>query len=385
MRIGIDLSPLSYGNRQRGIGVYAENLVRALARCDTNTAYTLFSLTGPEPYELPFPLPSNFSLVRLPSPPLGRARPLLSHQLFLPFVARARQLDALHLVAVPYNPSSPAVPYWHSVPLVVTLFDLTPLHLRSSILRPRYARFFRFQLRTCRRAARLITASNAIADELAALDLAPRARICVISLAAPAAAPAAPISPAMAELVAGAPYLLHVGGSEPQKNQDAVLRAFGLLCRDPAFHHRLILAGARHLDDAPALAQSPRAALRILRVTPTHRGDMDLLYARAGALLFPSSYEGFGLPVLEALQAGTPVVTSTNAALVELAGDAAIPVDPADTPAFARAVRRLLTDSAFRTNLQQRGVRRAAEFTWERTAARTREVYAQVAAFAAGT
>src|SRR5690348_10664382 len=98
MRVGIDLSPLQYGNRTRGIGTYAENLVAALAASDTTNEYFLFKTRHTDSYEPPFSLPKNFKLISLASPPLGRATPLFSHQLTLPIRSRALQLDAYHAI-----------------------------------------------------------------------------------------------------------------------------------------------------------------------------------------------------------------------------------------------------------------------------------------------
>jgi glycosyltransferase involved in cell wall biosynthesis len=180
-------------------------------------------------------------------------------------------------------------------------------------------------------------------------------------------------------LLEGAPFLLHVGGAEPQKNQAGVLRAFGLLCRNPAFRHNLVLVGAAHLPDDIALEVTPRAALRILRVTGATRADVDALYIHCAAFLFPSLYEGFGLPVLEAMRAGAPVITSNGSALPEVAGDAALLVEPQDAEALANAVRRVLDDERVRVRLSEAGERRAREFTWARAAGLTRAVYRRAA------
>jgi glycosyltransferase involved in cell wall biosynthesis len=180
-------------------------------------------------------------------------------------------------------------------------------------------------------------------------------------------------------VVNGAPFFLHVGGDEPQKNQQTVLRAFGTLCRNPAFKHNLVLVGQHHLSDDAALAQSTRAALRVLRLTEITRADLDALYERCEALLFPSSYEGFGLPVLEAMRAAAPVITSKTSCLPEVAGNAALLIDPQDAAALSNAMRRVIEDERLRVKLSEAGERRAQQFTWERTARLTRGVYERIA------
>lgn len=379
MRVGIDLSPLAYGNRTRGIGTYAENLVAALTARASANEYIVFTSRGLEPYAIPFAAAPNLQIASLPAPALGRATPLVSHQLLLPLRARALHLDVLHLIAAPYNPSTPGVPWWTPTPTVITLFDVMPLRLSESLLkRARHRRFYNWQLNLCRRAAALITASHAAARDLVQYGVAAREKIHVIPLAPPPRA-TGEISNAVQTLTRAVPFLLHVGGNEPQKDQRTVLRAFGLLCRNPAFRHNLILVGKRHDDDMPALDATTRAARRILRLPDVTRADLDALYARCDALLFPSLYEGFGLPVLEALRAGAPVVTTNVAALPEIAGDAALFVEPRNPEAVASAVRRILDDERTRVKLSAAGERRAQEFTWERTAELTRAVYERAA------
>ncbi len=360
--------------------MYAENLAAALAATDTTNEYVLLTTRGTHSYILPFSLPSNFSTVPLNAPALGRVTPIVSHQLVLPLRIRSLHLDVLHTLQVPYNPSLPAVSFWQRVPTVVTVFDLMPLHMGKALLKhERYRRFFDFQLNACRRAAHLITATEYTARELIQFHLAPREKISVVPLAAPALEESDELSNDVRQLIQGAPFFLHVGGNEPQKNQEIVLRAFGLCCRNPAFKHNLVLVGQQHLTDEPALDVTTRAALRIRRLTNITRAEMDALYEHSAALVFPSSYEGFGLPILEAMRAAAPVISSNASCLPEVAGDAALYVEPRDANALANAMRRVLEDERLRIKLSEAGERRAQQFSWTRTAQMTRAVYERVA------
>lgn len=381
MRIGIDLSPLAYGNRTRGIGTYAENLIAALAAQDSTNEYLLLTASRFDHVSaFSLTLPHNFSSASLSPMNLGLATALVSHQLVLPFFARAQRLDVLHTLDIPFNPSHPGLAYWQRVPNVVTLFDVMPLKMSEVLLKNRrYRRFYELQLNLCRRAAQIITASEASARDLAQYGIAPREKISVIPLAAPAIARDARTSQDVRVVLEGAPFLLHVGGDEPQKNQAHVLRAFGILCRNPAFKQRLVLVGQHHLPDELALEASTRAALRILRLSNVTRAEMDTLYANCAGLIFPSLYEGFGLPVLEAMRSGAPVITSNISALSEVAGDAAILIDPKDINALVNAIRRISEDERLRVKLSEAGERRAQEFTWTRTAEMTRAVYERAA------
>jgi glycosyltransferase involved in cell wall biosynthesis len=159
------------------------------------------------------------------------------------------------------------------------------------------------------------------------------------------------------------------GTLEPRKNLEALIRAW--LALDPSVRgdRLLALVGPRGWDDAPILAAARDAGARLLgRVS---EDELRALYAGAAAFAYPSRYEGFGLPVLEAMAAGAPVVTSNVSSLPEVAGDAALLVDPQDTAAIGAALTRILTEPGLAEQLRARGRVQAARFTWERTARET--------------
>jgi glycosyltransferase involved in cell wall biosynthesis len=184
------------------------------------------------------------------------------------------------------------------------------------------------------------------------------------------------------------PYVLFVGGIEPRKNLERLVAAFGQLGTAAS----LVIAGGPVSWMPKAVEQVERAIAalpegvqrRIVRTGYVSERDKVALLSGATILAYPSRYEGFGFPVLEAFAAGVPVVTSTAASLPEVAGDAAILVDPEDTSAIAAGLAELLGDEDLRAVLSAAGVSRAARFTWERTAQRTAEVVHDAAAFATG-
>lgn len=181
------------------------------------------------------------------------------------------------------------------------------------------------------------------------------------------------------------PYLLFVGGIEPRKNLEALVRAFSLLGEDPGA--TLVIAGGavRWFPEAAgrldaAIAELPeRARRRVVRTGYVSESDKRALLAEATAFVYPSLYEGFGLPVLEAMAAGTPVATSGVSSLPEVAGDAALLTDPLDEDAMAGALHRLLTDEMLRERLRRAGLERVAGFTWRRTAGETAGVLRRAA------
>jgi len=175
-------------------------------------------------------------------------------------------------------------------------------------------------------------------------------------------------------------FVLYVGTIEPRKNLVRLVEAFAQLHRGGAIPHSLVFVGNRGWKDQPVFAAVERLRLsntvRFLGYVP--RDDLVALYNLADALAFPSLYEGFGLPVVEAMACGTPVITSHNGSLAEVAGEAAEFTDPTAAASIAEGMRRVLTDADRRAELRTLGLARAARFSWSRAAAQTRELYAKV-------
>ena len=171
------------------------------------------------------------------------------------------------------------------------------------------------------------------------------------------------------------PYLLHVGTIQPRKNLVRLIEAHARLrVRWPELE--LVLAGAPGWLSAPILQAARADGVRVLGAVPD--SDLAGLYSGAEAFVFPSLYEGFGFPVLEAQACGTPVVCSRTSSLPEVAGDGALLVDPYDVHAIADGMRRVVTDEALRRDLIERGRARARAFSWRQAAASTLQVYRQV-------
>jgi glycosyltransferase involved in cell wall biosynthesis len=175
---------------------------------------------------------------------------------------------------------------------------------------------------------------------------------------------------------------LYVGRADPYKNLEGLVRAFAKARAALPFPLRLVIAGPRdeRYPQAPALVRE--LGLEQAVVWTGYLSDDDLLrqYREADLLALPSRCEGFGLPVVEAMACGTPVLCSTAPALKEIAGNAALTVDPDDVDGLARGMRDLVSDPELASRLSRAGLARAAQFTWERTAARTLEIYKNAAA-----
>jgi glycosyltransferase involved in cell wall biosynthesis len=308
----------------------------------------------PEPWRPPIPVR------RLPVPPHVLYETW--HRLRRPPVERATgPVDVIHATGVAVPP--------RTAPLVVTVHDLSylvyPEHFSAQ-----GRRFFRQALELTRRDADLVLCSSEATRrhcEEAGLD--PR-RLRVVPLGADAAA-ASEEDVARVRAAHGleGPYVLWVGTLEPRKNLPRLLDAYARL--DTVAE--LVLVGPRGWNQE----LDPPPGARLLGFVPGD--DLPPLYAGAAAFCFPSLLEGFGMPVVDAMAQGTPVVTSTGTSTEELAGDAGLVVDPLDVDAIAGALDRVLRDPGLARRLGEAGRARAATYTWERTAALTAEAYAEAA------
>jgi glycosyltransferase involved in cell wall biosynthesis len=284
------------------------------------------------------------------------------HRLRRPRVERTTgPVDVIHATGVAVPPCT--------APLVVTVHDLSYLVYPEHFSR-QGRRFFRQALELTRRDADLVLCSSEATRrhcEEAGLD---PGRLRVVPLGADvAAASAEDVARVRAAHRLERPYVLWVGTLEPRKNLPRLLEAYARLDGDA----ELVLVGPRGWNQEI----DPPPGARLLGFVPGE--DLPPLYAGAAAFCFPSLLEGFGMPVVDAMAQGTPVVTSSGTSTEELAGDAGLVVDPLDVDAIAGALDRVLGDPELARNLGEAGRARAATYTWERTAALTAEAYAEVA------
>jgi glycosyltransferase involved in cell wall biosynthesis len=376
MKIAIDVRKW----RDYGIGTYVRNLVRHLARLDHATTYFLLCESRDE--DTLRDLAENFEPIVEPSPGYS-----LREHISIPRQLRQIGADLFH---------SPhyVLPLRSGVPSVVTIHDC--IHLRFPQYLPnRFAiHYARFMLRhAVRRSTVVLTVSEASrADILSFYPETPPERVRVVPNAIDDAI-LTPPSPEETERVheryqIQGRFILYAGNIKPHKNIERLIEAFGLLKARPEFEDVKLIIIGDEIQRYGSLRRSVETAgvrqdVRFFGFVPD--STLAVLYRTAHAFAFPSLYEGFGLPPLEAMACGTPVVTSRISSLPEVVGDAALLVDPYDTADIARALVRVLSDQALREDLIARGRERASHFSWDRSVHAILAVYREVLGASAKT
>ncbi len=293
------------------------------------------------------------------------------------------ELDLVHA-------TSAAVPPARGRPLVVTVHDVAFRHFPEAY--PASGRHFheRATRIAVAEAARVLVPSSSTARDLADLYGLEPERVTVTPLGAdppPERPDSGPARRLLERLGVRGPFLLAVGTLEPRKNLPRLVAAFAEAAADLPEHHLVVVgptgwgkALAGPLPAAPRAdgARADGAPARVVLAGHVEDAVLQGLYAAADGLAYPSLYEGFGLPVLEAMARGLPVLTGDRSSLPEVAGGAALLVDPTDVPAIAKGMIELLSNHALRERLAADGRRRAAPFTWKATAAATWAAYEEV-------
>ncbi|GAC1430206.1 MAG: glycosyltransferase family 1 protein [Chloroflexota bacterium] len=356
--------------RQRaGIGRYARGLLGGLAELDQRDHYTLVAAARGADLGPVMALPFHHRRV-LPLPVDDRVATIAWHRLRLPLpmTTLTGRLDVFLALdfALP--------PLGREVPGVVVVYDLAFLTVPDCADPGLRAYLTRTVPRAVARAARVVAISRSTRDDLVRLMGVPADRITV---AYPGVDPVFTQPPRddgaalRARLGLPARFVLAVGTIEPRKNLARLVEAVAALRGRPAFHDvELVIAGRRGWLDEPVFARVREVGLegQVHFVDLPNDDVTRALYHAASVMAFPSLYEGFGIPPVEALACGTPVVCSNTSSLPEAVGDAALLVDPLDVDGLAGALARVLEDEALRADLRARGRHQAATFTWRATA-----------------
>ncbi len=357
-----------WGSKHTGSGQYLHNLHDALRGVSPETDFVLFARTGVEG------LPAGALTTSLPFG--GDLAKLWFEQVAFALAARKLGVDVAH------------VPYWappavSPVPTVVTIHDVIPRVLpeyRGNLLVRAYTVLVSV---AARRASLILTDSDASLEDIVLHLGVPRGKVRKIWLAAdPAYRPATREEIERVRKKYGLPesYLLYLGGFDVRKNLRSVIEGWKNAALEGV---GLVIAGGLPPADG-SFAPDPR---RIVREIGAHgvtfpgwvdEEDKPAMYSGAVAFLFPSLYEGFGLPVLEAMSCGTPVIVSGSSSLPEVVGEAGVVLPPKEIEGWAEVIRRVVLDRDWRSHLSRLALERASRFSWEETARETYRAYVEV-------
>ena len=368
MRVAIDTRKI----HDFGVGTYIRNLLRQLARIDQDTEYIL--LCREPDLGIAAQLGPNFRGVVEPSPNYS-----LREQIHVPWVLRRERPDVYH---APHYVLPPAV----RCRSVVTIHDcihlMFPQYLPN---RAAYAYARASMWAAARRSDRILTVSEASKRDILHFFNVKPEKIVVVYNAIDEHFSATPSEEQVARIreryQLDHKFVLYVGNIKPHKNLVRLIEAFSQLRRTHDDLKLLIIGD--EISKLPALRRAVhRHKLhKFVRFLGYLKDDtLTVLYRLASVFVFPSLYEGFGLPPLEAMASGTPVVTSNVSSLPEVTGDAAVLVDPYDVDSISDGMRRILDDPRLAEELRIKGLKRALEFSWQRSVEKTHRVYCEVAA-----
>lgn len=366
MRYAIDAHAI--GQRLTGNEVYARSLVGAFAAVDKHSDfYTYISVKEAEAW-----IPERFHIRYVSSNPLARLGYGLAAQV------RRDRPDVLH---VQYT-----APLFCPVPVVVSIHDVSFLEHPEYFPAVRRKQLELTVARTARMAAKIITGSEFSRESILRAYRVDPAKVVVV---ADAASPFfRVVSRELASrkvrenLGLSGPFVLSVGDLQPRKNHMGLIRAFADLVKScPQLPHRLVLAGQDTWFGARVREAAKHSGVgdRISFLGFVTDEDLLQLYNACDCFVFPSYYEGFGIPILEAMACGRAVVCANTSSIPEVADGAGLLFDPQRPAEIARALRDVLIDSELRLRMERLGVQRAATFTWKETARLTLQVYAEVA------
>ncbi|HEX2178838.1 MAG TPA: glycosyltransferase family 1 protein [Actinomycetota bacterium] len=365
MRVGIHADPAAH-SIPGGVGVYVRRLVDELLLVDGDPRVELILSRFADP-------PAAWSTAAMIRPQLPFA-PLYAAWNWLGFPPVDGGLDVVHATGLAIPPSRGAA-------LVSTIHDLAVTTM-PEVVPGLWRRIYQRGLRRAVEESKVLCAvSEATRQQIVDAYSVDPERI-VVTPEAPNVTPASPCDPgALGRLGVSGPYILTVGTVEPRKNQVRLVKAFAQ-AGEPLAGHTLVLAGIPGWgqEQVEAAIDRLRIGHRVVLTGKVTNLDLAALYAGAHVFALPSLYEGFGIPLVEAMSFGVPCVAGSTPALAELAGDAALLCDPADVDGLAAALVSLATDETVRERLSAAARSRAAGYSWAGTARLTIEAYRRAAA-----
>lgn len=372
MRIAIDLIPIT--GRDAGFQRYAQQLVKGIADFDKKNEYVL--LLNEKVYGLLAVRQDNFTNIKVKTPPKIH---FFWEQVYLPFRAIFESFDILH-----FPVSAPPYFQLSSTKIIVTVHDLTFILYPETMTK--ISRFYWsfFMSRGVKTAKRIIADSKSTKDALIMHYNISLEKVQVIPLALSNFCSSILVSDFQTiKEKYGLPekYFLYIGTLEPRKNVKRLLQAFHKAKSKKGISHKLLVVGKRGWLFSEIFETVENLGLENEVIFTGFVPDEDLpgIYSGAEVFVFPSLYEGFGLPPLEAMSYGVPVLASNSSSLPEVVGDAGILVNPENPDDIADGILQLVANRSLRNQLKERGLRQAQKFSLERMAKKTLEVYEEVA------
>ncbi len=375
LRIGFDISPLAVP--RSGVGTYTACLLEQLQQGpDTILPLSHHPINYRWSHDDPGLTATKAAGIEESRP--KRMNKTLWMQLQLPRQLKKMALDLCHFTNSVGPISTPC-------PMILTIHDMTLWLYPAYHPRRRVVAMRPLIPLVARRAEAIITVSHSAKKDIVRILGVPSDKVHVIHEApGPEFRPlknGPELKAARRQYNLPEQFILHVGTLEPRKNLVRLIEAFAQLRRRQSIGHDLVFVGKRGWKDEAIFAAVERlnlaGAVHFLDFVPG--GLLPAIYNLADALVFPSLYEGFGLPLVEAMACGTPVVTSPFGALREVAGKVAVFIDPTDVSSIAEGMQCLLVDRQLRASLKEQGLERARQFDWKITAQKTRQLYWQVA------
>src|SRR5262245_28866640 len=367
MHIGIDAHAI--GARQGGNETYIKNLIESLAEIDVENRYTVYHANARAADEWRGRFP-NFAVRLLPPP-----TPLVRVPVALAFELRFRPVDLLHVqyTAPPFCPA----------PVVVTIHDLAFEHLPETFTRRGSLQLKLTVRRTARKAARIATVSEYSRQDIISTYKLPPDKVVVTHNGVESRFTSSPGSANESQSIRSRfgidrDYILAVGSLQPRKNLVRLIRAYAELRKQHhSFSHQLVIVGRKLWLADQIFEEVARQKWSKDVILTDYVDDQDLpaLYRSASLFVYPSLFEGFGLPPLEAMACGTPVITSNTSSLPEVTGDAAVLIDPYNDQELAQSIIRIINDRSLQAQLREKGISQARKFTWRTAAEQTLQIY----------
>tara|TARA_Y100000590_G_scaffold288638_1_gene324990 strand:+ start:8191 stop:9330 length:1140 start_codon:yes stop_codon:yes gene_type:complete len=376
VRIGLEITAAV--RQSGGIGRYVREMVNALAAVDSMNQYSLFYASQYKAARSMLSLPDNFRIRHLPLHDIWLARIWQRMRLPVPVELVTGLIDIYH------SPDFTLPPTLQGVPKLLTVHDLSFLRDPQSAS-PGLRRYLEIAVeRSVQLATHVLADSQSTKDDLMELYLTPEEKITVLypgvsSDFRPIVNPAKLKQVRKRYKLREEPFVLSVGTLQPRKNHLTLIKAFEIALGNSEYN--LVLAGGKgwSYDEVYELVESCGLQKRVLFPGFVADADLASLYSAADIMAFPSLYEGFGLPVLEAMACGVPVLASSVSSLPEVTGDAALLIDPGNVEDMADAMLTLAENVDLRQSFRDKGLKRAEQFSWQTSAAALLGVYKDLA------